>query len=325
MKRVWILLAVCLWSVRLSAQSLRFDKNGTFKIVQFTDVHFQPNHPASEAALQVMNETLEAERPDLVILTGDVVTKDPSEGWEKVLAPIVSRKIPFAVTLGNHDDECGLSRGEVADLVVSMPGNLNTKQVKGVKGYLNDVLTVAGSKTGKPAFALYCMDSNNYSTIEAIEGYGWFTPDQIDWYVDRSNRMTKRNKGVPLPSLAFFHIALPEYKTAFDQVKRWKRTGDRLENECAPKLNTGLFARMLEQQDIVGVFVGHDHDNDYVVNYAGIALGFGRFTGGRTTYTHRMNGARVIELKEGRRGFESWVRLRDGRVTDRACFPEDYR
>ena len=31
--------------------------------------------------------------------------------------------------------------------------------------------------------------------------------------------------------------------------------------------------------NIIGVFVGHDHDDDFLVDYEGILLGYGRKTG----------------------------------------------
>ena len=42
-------------------------------------------------------------------------------------------------------------------------------------------------------------------------------------------------------------------------------------------LNPGMFAAMAECGDVMGTFVGHDHDIDYVVAEKGIALGYGRF------------------------------------------------
>jgi len=73
-----------------------------------------------------------------------------------------------------------------------------------------------------------------------------------------------------------------------------------------------MFAAMLESGDIMGVFVGHDHDNDYLASLYGIVLGYGRFSGGRTTYTDFQNGARVFCLKEGEKGFLTYIRLMDG-------------
>lgn len=72
-----------------------------------------------------------------------------------------------------------------------------------------------------------------------------------------------------------------------------------MEEACAPKLNTGMFAAMKESGDVMGIFVGHDHDNDYAVMWKGILLAYGRFTGGNTEYNHLPNGARIIVLDEG--------------------------
>jgi len=52
-----------------------------------------------------------------------------------------------------------------------------------------------------------------------------------------------------------------------------------------------MFAAMKEAGDVMGTFVGHDHDNDYSVMWKGIVLAYGRFTGGNTEYNHLSNGA----------------------------------
>ena len=75
---------------------------------------------------------------------------------------------------------------------------------------------------------------------------------------------------------------------------------------------------MLEQGDIIGTFVGHEHVNDFAVLWKGIMLCYGRYTGGSTVY-HGIpggNGARIIELTEGVRGFRSWIRIKDGVIND---------
>ena len=46
--------------------------------------------------------------------------------------------------------------------------------------------------------------------------------------------------------------------------------GTRMEKACAPAINTGMFAAMKEAGDVMGTFVGHDHDNDYSVMWKGI-------------------------------------------------------
>ena len=70
--------------------------------------------------------------------------------------------------------------------------------------------------------------------------------------------------------------------------------GTRMEKACAPELNTGMFTAMKEAGDVMGMFVGHDHDNDYAVMWKGYPSGLRPFHGGNTEYNHLSNGARVI-------------------------------
>ncbi len=51
-----------------------------------------------------------------------------------------------------------------------------------------------------------------------------------------------------------------------------------------------MFAAMKEAGDVMGMFVGHDHDNDYAVMWKDILLAYGRYTGGNTVYNHLPNG-----------------------------------
>jgi hypothetical protein len=81
---------------------------------------------------------------------------------------------------------------------------------------------------------------------------------------------------------------------------------------------------MRESGDVMGIFVGHDHDNDFVAMYHGILLGYGRFSGGNTEYNHLSNGGRVIILKEGKRSFDTYVHLRSGEIINRVTYPKTF-
>jgi hypothetical protein len=84
---------------------------------------------------------------------------------------------------------------------------------------------------------------------------------------------------------------------------------------------------MLEAGDVMGVFVGHDHVNDYAVDWRGILLAYGRYTGGDTVYNNipNGNGARVIELTEGARDFKTWIRIGGGKVLNELHYPNDIK
>jgi len=302
---------------------LKFNADKRFKIVQFTDTHIKPNDKESLMAINMINKVLADENPDLVVFTGDVVTDNPvAKGWEMATEPLIKRQIPFAVVFGNHDDESELTREQIASIVVKIPGCLFVHQVKGVYGFGNYILPIKSSTGISNSALLYCMDSNAYSTVKGVGGYGWFQASQISWYRSESQKQKETN-GKTLPALAFFHIPLPEYAEAYKNEK-YPPIGLRLEKECSPEINSGMFSAMLESGDIMATFVGHDHSNDYVAYLHGIALVYGRFSGGKTTYSDLQNGARIIELTENERSFKTWIRTLKGEILLPVSFPLDF-
>lgn len=310
-------------SVQAETPVLKFNREGKFRIVQFTDVHFKYGNPASDIALERIKEVLDAEKPDFVIFTGDIIYARPADkGMLAVLELVADRKIPFGVVYGNHDNEQGMSREELLKVIQSVPYNLTT-QAEGISGVTNFILPVKSSDGNKDALILYCLDSHSYSSVKGIGGYDFLKADQIDWYRKNSEAFTAANGGSPVPSLAFFHIPLPEYNQAAADEGAIL-VGTRMEKACAPALNSGMFTAMKQQKDVLGVFVGHDHDNDYVVGWKGILLGYGRYTGGNTVYNDLSNGARVIEMTEGKRDILTWVRLAGGQIINRINYPSDF-
>ena len=326
MKKFLFLLSLAIASAcHVMAQAvspLKFNQHGKFKIVQITDVHFQPGNPASDVALKRMAEVLDAEQPDLVVFTGDLIYARPAEeAMRTVLESASSRKIPFVVTFGNHDDEQGMTRSQLYDIIRTIPYNIQPDRGETVSP--DYVLTVRSADGQRDAAVLYCLDSHSYSTLPDVKGYAWLTYEQIDWYRRQSAAFTKANNGKPLPALAFFHIPLPEYNQAAS-AEQAILTGNRQEKACAPALNTGMFTAMKECGDVMATFVGHDHDNDYAVMWHQILLAYGRYTGGNTVYNHLANGARVIVLKEDERKFTTWIRLKDGEITGKAVYPDSF-
>lgn len=325
MKKISLTLCLAFLTIlfsRAQVSPLQFSDKGEFKIVQFTDVHFKYGNPASDVALKRIGEVLDAERPDLVVFTGDVVYAAPADtAMRTVLSCASDRKIPFVVTFGNHDDEQGMTRAQLYDVICTMPFNIQPD--RGGVDSPDYTLTVKSSDGKKDAAVLYCLDSHSYSKLPDVKGYDWLTFDQVNWYRHQSADFTAKNGGQPVPALAFFHIPLPEYNEAASDENAFL-IGTRMEKACAPALNTGMFTAMKEAGDVMGVFVGHDHDNDYSVMWKGILLAYGRFTGGNTEYNHLPNGARVIVMKEGARAFDTWIRTKGGEVVNKTVYPDSY-
>ena len=83
--------------------TLRF-KKGLFKIVQITDLHYKLGVKASEQGLACVREMVETEKPDLVVVTGDIIYSAPADSTlSVVLKTFAQLGVPFCMTFGNHD------------------------------------------------------------------------------------------------------------------------------------------------------------------------------------------------------------------------------
>lgn len=317
-----LIAALLVLPVKGGAQELRFHQNGEFKILQLTDIHYKLHNPASQPALWNIDEMIRAEQPDLIVITGDVVYSRPADSTlQVVLDRVAAHGRPFVLLFGNHDEERGMTNTELYDIIRKAPHCLMPDRAgQPSPDYTLPILAHDGSRT---AAVLYCMDSHNHSTQPGVKGYAWMTPEQVVWYNRESARYTQANSGTPLPALAFFHIPLPEYSYALADGNDIL-VGHRMEKVCCPPLNTGLFASMRIRGDVMGVFCGHDHDNDYSVMYHDILLAYGRFSGGNTEYNHLPNGARVIVMKEGQRSFDTWIRVRKQGIENKTTYPSSY-
>ena len=323
---LWLFcLLFCLPTLSLAQKTtLKFDAEGNFKIVQLTDIHYIYQNESSQQALARILKLIIDEEPDLILLTGDQIYGNPGDkSFLTVMYAISSCEIPFAFTFGNHDDEYGFTKNELVTLTQKIPYNL-TKKSKKMSGVTNYTLEIESKENKSTAQVIYVFDSHSYSQLDGVKGYDYIKSDQIAWYKEQSNKFTKKNKNKPIPSLAFFHIPTPEFKTA-TLLKRKELQGNYKEEVCSPLLNSGLFTAMKEQKDVRGVFVGHDHDNDFIVDWQGILLAYGRYSGGNTVYNNLgENGIRVIELKEGQVDFTTRVATLQG-THRRYHYPLDFR
>ncbi len=291
-----------------STTTLKFNSNGKLKIIQFTDIHFKSNSYRSDSSLQMMKAALETERPDLVVLTGDVVcSENTRKAWLTLVKPFIDAKVPWAVTLGNHDIEYELSGDEIIEVITGMPYCVTENGPEEISGSGNYFLEVRGSNSPNTKAILYFLDS--HSGLEEEKGlgnYDWIKSDQIQWYREQSKQLTQKNNGNPYPALAFFHIPLPEYNEVWGKETT---VGKKEEEVCSPDINSGMYNAFLESGDVMGMFVGHDHVNNYIGCLHNICLAYGQATG-REAYGDIGKGYRVIELDEGQRKFDTWVQVK---------------
>lgn len=327
-KTLFLFSLICITCLAQAQENrqLKYNADGRFKIVQLTDIHYQAGNPESVKALEHIEEVLNSEKPDLLVITGDLAWSKPAgQAFDEVLEPIIKNQTPWAVVFGNHDDEHELSRSQIMAHVMQKPYCMSSPGGDKVKGIGNYILEITGHDGDTPVNLLYFMDSGSYSPLADIGGYDWFARNQIDWYNELSATYKDQNNGTPVPALSFFHIPLLEY-ALMSMAGDSTLIGTRQEQECNGMLNTGMFAAMKEAGNMQGVFVGHDHDNDYIGVYHGIALAYGRFSGANTVYNNLGPiGCRVIELKQDEpSSFTTYIRLHGGEKLHRVKYPDAF-
>lgn len=304
---------------------LRFNSDHKFKIMQIADTQEIP--AVSPDTLSLINNALDREKPDLVIFTGDQIKgyskkfkKDPAiiESTIDILVePIAKRNIPFMVTYGNHDAQCGVdNRGQYkfyAKYDNFISGDLRNSDDVGTAD-----IQIYSSTEDKPVFELYIIDSHGKAKDGA--GYAPVDKEQIEWYISRREQLKAEN-GDYLPSLVFQHIPVPEF---FDVIKKVPKGtkgavpaygaheneyfvlndetiaegGFMLESPASPDVNTGEFEAMSEKGDVLGIYVGHDHNNSFVVKYKGVDLGYTQGAGFNVYGPGENRGVRIFELDE---------------------------
>lgn len=320
MKKLFATLLLLIAALTAAAQSpaFRFRDDGRFRILQLTDLHYTANEQQSGHVPAMLTKLIEREKPDLIVITGDLVyAAGPEKLLRHICGVIAKQDVPYAITLGNHDAEQGLTRSEIYDIVRTLPNCINGSYNPAGERQGDFVIPIAATNDPCGA-ALYIMDSNDYNAND--HSYAGVDAEQVAWYVQQSKALEARYDR-KVNSLVFTHIPLPEYPAAFDNDPHC--VGFRLEKECPGRDNYGMFDAMVAQGDVTGVFAGHDHSNDYIATMQGIALGYGRYSGGFGEYQDLLSGARVIELRQDKRGFTTWVRLANGREVRKATFPRE--
>lgn len=308
---------------------MKFNSDGTFKIMQITDMQEIP--AISPDTLALLEAAVEAEKPDLVVYTGDqikgygVTYKGKGKELENAVAktisallePVTKRNIPFAVTFGNHDRQVGISNKDQFEHIYKSLPNCIGEQAKGIDGGGTYSIPIkASDHSDKDIFNLYLFDSG---TDAKGGGYEPFDTGIIEWYKKTRDELKEKN-GDYVPSIVFQHIPLPEYYNVLTRVKKNEKgairafrthknefyklgdtcgSGDMLEEPPSiPDINNGEFDAISECGDVLAVFVGHDHKNSFVGKYKNIDLGFTQSSGFNVYGNRTKRGVRCIVLDE---------------------------
>lgn len=276
-----------------------------FKVLQLTDVHIGSGFMSTKndaMALNAVTAMITAEKPDLVIVTGDVAYPVPfqsgtfnNKNGAVTFASLMEKLgVYWCMVYGNHDTEIYsyFNRSAISNQVYcnkeKYPHCLFQTGPAEVDGFGNYVVKVKNSK-GEVTQCFFMLDSHAYTDGDYL-GIMWkydaIHKNQVQWYVNTVKEITKNNGGVQPKSLAFFHIPLAEMGDAFAEYRdagykdsanvkyKYGKVAEADEVICASNYNNGMFDAFA-QNGTQGIFFGHDHLNNLSVNYKGVQMTYG--------------------------------------------------
>lgn len=227
-----------------------FVTDGDFKVLHLTDIHIGGgilSKGNDKKAINAVAAMITTEKPDLVVVTGDISFAVP---WAGTINNAYAHKyfirlmenlgVYWTVTFGNHDSEAYdfFNRERVSEMYNSenLKHCLYTSNDGGVYGEGNHVINLRNSK-GLITKSFIMMDTNAYTDEDPL-GIGWvydnIHQDQIEWYkgvIDSNNKynntllnsMPKDHRPeniedfTTVQSMIFVHIPLMEVRDAYNE------------------------------------------------------------------------------------------------------------
>ncbi|MCQ2484317.1 MAG: metallophosphoesterase [Clostridia bacterium] len=275
--------------------------------------------------LRFIDGALSAEKPDLIILTGDQLDVvglwnkgNKEKNLQNVRKAIINlfsvfekHGIPYALTFGNHDTETGVDASAQAEIYSTLKSCICFDDLNDGRpdaGTFN--IPVYSSDGSGIALNFFMLDCHNSKTGGEYDGPN---EEQLKWFKNISESLEN------VPSMVFQHIPpgeIYELMTEFD--KRTKNALPAFGSRKGKyyKLNEKVtfceyygetpsvisdtnreFETMKEQGNVFGIFFGHDHYNGFAGNVRGIDLGYCPGAG-YNTYGLKNRAVRIFEFDE---------------------------
>ena len=275
-----------------------------FKVLQLTDIHIGGGwmcFKKDAMAINAVAAMVTAEKPDLVIVTGDIAYPVPFQAGTfnnkppaEIFAALMEQLgVYWTLGYGNHDTEIYSyhSREDISKVYESdaYPHCIFMSGPEEIDGSGNQIITV--KNTAGKVTQLFCvLDSQTYTDGDYL-GIQWkydnIHQNQIDWYADTLKAYEAEN-GAPFKSALFFHIPLTEYRDAwYEYIENGQKDTENVKyvfgtaGESKKVIYCGvgddnLFEKVQELGSTQGIFCGHDHYNNFSIEYKGVRLTYGR-------------------------------------------------
>lgn len=253
-----------------------------------------------DRCFRYIRETVTATKPDLILLTGDLVYgefDDNGASLQALIAEMESFGIPWAPVFGNHENESKMGVDWQCEQLTKAEHCLfKQRELTGNGNY-----TVGIRQGGKVKRVFFMLDSNGCGLLSAesrANGHTTtrvgFGSDQIQWYTARAQDIRKLS---PETKLTFaFHIQPAVFGEAYQKygyVPSQATPSINISELCQDGtdfgyLGAGLKSAWDENKYVYegikalgadSILVGHEHANSASAVYDGIRFQYGQKTG----------------------------------------------
>lgn len=268
------------------------------KILTLTDIHLK-NHGTAAAFLGVnylldwtsaneLNTLIKQTKPDLIVVTGDTTLTARNDIEYKRFVKFMDKfEVPWACVFGNHDDEGRADKAKIVDVLKTSKFGLFEFGPAEMHGAGNYVINL--TRGTDIVYSLYMMDSGSNIEIEGKKKSDNINEKQNEWYKWNVEGINKAD-GSKVPSMAFFHIPVPQYALAetFIDGSRDEKHGD--------TADFGFFDTF-KANGGTHLFAGHDHDNNFIANYKDIILTYIQKSSYNCYFKGGKTGGTLVTLK----------------------------
>ncbi|XP_011622998.2 probable inactive purple acid phosphatase 16 isoform X1 [Amborella trichopoda] len=353
------LLLIPSWGVRnkvwAEKEGLKFSQNSElFRVGVFADLHFGEDAwtdwgPSQDiASKRVMSNVLNAEKPDLVVYLGDLVTannvpiSNASAYWEEAISPTRERGIPWASIFGNHDDmpfewptqwfsTSGMPPIQCPHKCLHLPSSGDSgcyfqgttrKELMENDSCNPQSMSSSGPHSLWPSVSNYALPVESsrkpglvVALLYFLDSGGGTYPEivsfaQATWFEQISQKL---NPDLRIPEIVFWHIPSKAYKKVAPRwgIRKPCIGSINLEKVASQEAEMGMMDVIAKRPSVKAVFAGHNHGLDWCCPYQKLWLCFARHSG-YGGYGNWPRGARMIQMTEMPFSLTFWIRMEDG-------------
>ena len=297
-----------------------------FKILNLTDTQLSNEEWADghkhRAILEyTVKELIERVHPDLITISGDLSWAGHDHAYDMLAQFIDSFGIPWAPVWGNHDNQKGAEYiDSVATRYMTYP---NCIYEKGDPALGNGNYAISIEENGVPVEAVIMLDTHDREPYTAEDGetrleWAKLHPEQAEWIKSELDGFKARGcKDATLvmhiPIHAYRLASKAAYKDGIDlkSITPEMAEGEECWNEGytdsigvqyegigSYPADDGMLAAFKDMGIIKHLVAGHEHVNNFMINYEGIKMIYALKIGAGCYWDPILNGGTVLTINE---------------------------